>query len=104
MNNHFLKGFILLIVLFFLALFVTQVSGYYEYNNNQKTVMTNEAIKRFEADIKEGKDITIDNYLKTKKYSNNISKTGLKLSNKLQSLVDKSLKKVLSKIAEDFNK
>lgn len=98
------KLFLILIVLCFLALFTTQVSGYYEYNNSRETTLTNEAIKKFEEDIKEGKDITINNYIKTNNYTNRTSKTALKLSNHLQALMDKGLRKLLSSIANNLDK
>ena len=103
MNKKIFKFILVLLILSFLALFTTQVSGYYEYSSNQKTILTNEAIKKFEEDIKEGKDISIDNYTETNDYTNGISKTALKLSNNIQTLMDKSLKKLFSSIAKNFD-
>ncbi len=103
MSKGFFKIIFILIVLSFLALFTTQVSGYYEYSNSQKTMLTNEAIKKFEEDLKQGKDISINDYVETTNYSNSLSQVALKISNNLQSLMDKSLKKMFSSIAQKLD-
>ena len=72
--------YIILSILFiiFLIIFISTNSGYYEYKNNQKTIFTEEKIKEFEKDIKEGKNIKINNYLKddSKNYSNRLTDIG----------------------------
>lgn len=79
--------FITLIFLFglFLVLYFGQATGYYEYKNNQKATLTEESIKRFEQDIKEGKSINIENYKpEEKKNSNQLSDGILKISRFLE--------------------
>lgn len=89
----------------FLALYFSQASGYIEYSNRKKVDLTEEKIKQFEEDVKEGKEIDMKDYLDTddKDYQNNISKMGLKLSEMTEGGVSKVIEesfKLLGKIAE----
>ncbi len=70
----------------FLALYVSQTSGYYEFDQHQKAALTEEKIKQFEKDIKSGKKIDVDNYLEDyyRNYNNNVSMSGLKISKTLE--------------------
>ncbi len=99
---------IIVIILFgiYLATYYAMASGYYEYKEYNKMIMTEEAMARFEQDIKEGKDITIDDYItaSNKDYSNKISDLGLKAGESLETFVTKGLGnffKVLSKLVTD---
>ena len=40
----------------YVALYFSGTTGYYDYSNYKKTVLTNEKIKQFEQDVKEGKE------------------------------------------------
>ena len=109
MNRKHLKKIfrISIMVLFvtFLVLFISQSSGYVEYENSKKVALTKKQIEKFEADVAAGKKIDMEKYLKTenKNYQNTISKTGLKFStvtsNGVKKVVEKSFK-FLSKLAE----
>ena len=90
----------------FIVLFVSQRTGYAEYQNHRQALLTKAQIKKFEKDVSLGKAVDISKYLKTNNhnYQNRISKAGLKVSKSLQftvkSVVVKGFK-VLSKIAEE---
>lgn len=88
--------YIILSILFiiFLIIFISTNSGYYEYKNNQKTIFTEEKIKEFENDIKEGKNIKINNYLKddSKNYSNRLTDIGDGISDLINDSVNFILK------------
>lgn len=73
----FIRFFCSLIILIFLFSYFIEYSGYYEYNLHNKKNLTEEDIKRFESDIKEGKDIDLDSYLSntTIDYSNSLTRT-----------------------------
>lgn len=61
------------------------MTGYYEYSlHNQKT-LTEEQMQQFETDVKEGKEIDINTYLKdtTVDYSNSLTRTTSDVSLKL---------------------
>ena len=73
----FIKFFGSLIILIFLFSYFIEYSGYYEYNLHNKKNLTEEDIKRFESDIKEGKSIDINSYLSKENidYSNSLTRT-----------------------------
>ena len=80
---------IVLFVMFLSVYFSRYNTNYYENRN----VLTEEAIVKFEQDIKEGKDISINTYLKEEKgYNNKASTIGLKLSQGIEIGFKKSLK------------
>lgn len=69
------------LLILFTTLYIAQGAGYYEYTNNKKTTLTNDAIKRFEEDLENGVDIKAENYLESEKnYNNNISKASMGIS------------------------
>lgn len=72
---------ILLIIIFLCTYFVGE-SGYYEYNLQNKKNLTEEQIQQFESDIREGKNIDIDAYLKSNQidYSNKLTRTASEVS------------------------
>ena len=76
--------FISLLVLF-LVLYISQSTGYHEFEQHRKVVLTEAKIKEFEADIKSGKKIDVNDYIVdiTKNYNNKMSTSGLKLSKSL---------------------
>ena len=93
-----LIGIILLI--FFLALYLSSYNTSYYENKN---ILTEDAIKRFEKDLKEGKKINVNNYIeKEKNYNNKVSTYTLKLSNLIYKCINKSLRLVL-KYLENSN-
>ena len=80
---------IVLFIMFLSVYFSRYNTNYYENRN----VLTEEAIVKFEQDIKEGKDISINTYLKEEKdYNNKASTIGLKLSQGIEIGFKKSLK------------
>lgn len=96
---------IVLVILFgiYASLYYLSESGYYDYKEYNKMVMTEEAMKQFESDVASGKDITLNDYLETqyKDYSNNVSELGLKTSEALESFITKGIGgffKVVSKL------
>ncbi len=93
------------IILFatFITLYISQSTGYVEYENRKKVALTEKQIKSFEKDVANGKQVDIKKYLKTneKNYQNTLSKTGLKISEITESGVRKAIEssfKILSKV------
>ena len=72
-------GFIWFLFLSFMVIYVAQANGYYEDLNNKKSSLTEDKIKQFEKDVKDGKKIKVENYVVNvrKDYSNNVSNFGL---------------------------
>lgn len=92
MNKMIKTSSILVLILFFSLYFSKYNMDYYE----NKSVLTEEAIERFEKDMKEGKKIVASNYLpKEKDYDNKISKMGVKSSEIIEKAFDKGLKIVM---------
>ncbi len=88
----------------FLALYISQSTGYVEYENSKQVALTEKQIKEFEADVAAGKAIDIKKYVKTneKNYQNSLSKMGLKISKMSQQGVKSVVEggfKLLGKLA-----
>lgn len=90
-SNNIFKFIFIILILVFLFLVVASQSGYYEYELSRKTKLTDEAIDKFENDVKEGKNIDINNYLVNEKkdYNNDVSNFGRKFSDKIESVFSK---------------
>lgn len=84
--------------LIFLTLYVSQASGYYEYQVSKKTTFTTEQIKKFEQDIKDGKNIDINEYIANtnKDYQNKLSSSALSLSETISKYTKLGIEKIFS--------
>lgn len=93
MNKKIVKLGIYVIVIIFLCSYFVQTSGYYEYELHNKKNLTEEAILQFEKDVKEGKDIDINNYLLNTNvdYSNKLTDTTSNISIKLNNYLKEIL-------------
>lgn len=90
----------------FLVIYFSELTGYYEYQNYQKATLTEEQIKKFEDDVKNGNEVDISEYLvvNNKKYNNNLSKIASKLSDGISKLVNSSVEytfKYISKLIDE---
>ncbi len=88
-----MKIIIMTVFFLFLTLYITQASGYDEYNRARATTLTNQEIASFEQDLKEGKEINPSDYLKKneKDYNNEFSKIGLKISLQIEKTFEKGM-------------
>ena len=93
----------LILVLSFLIIYFTSEAGYFDHIKSRRVSLTTEQIAKFEQDIKEGKEIDINDYYinKDDEYNNKFSKLGLTLSNKLREIIIAVLNKTF-KILNDF--
>ena len=82
-KKNWFKTIINILFLIFIVIYCLSISGYYESKLHEKTVYTNEQIKKFEEDVKNGEEIDINNYNTTevKNYANNFTRLGDKVSN-----------------------
>jgi len=84
---------ITMLILFaiFMTIFISNKNGYYEYQKHEQVTLTEEQIKKFEEDVKNGINIDLENYLKdtTKDYQTKLSQVGLNVSNTLANTVKK---------------
>ena len=90
LNKAFRYSILVSFVTFF-ALYLSQSTGYFEYRNSKKVALANEQIEKFEKDVKEGKNIDLENYIdvNNKNYQNAISKTGLSISSTTEKVIQK---------------
>ena len=84
------------VIIIFLSLYFSKYSAdYYEVKSN----LTEEAIKNYEKDLKEGKNIVSTNYLpEEKKYNNKAAKLGMNLSHFIENIVDNGFKHIMKYI------
>ena len=87
MTKIFRISFIILFAVY-LTVYVSNKYGYYEYQKHEQVTLTEEQIKKFEQDVKDGKEIDIENYVTdvNKNYQTKLSQTGLNISNGLANL------------------
>lgn len=92
-NKKIIKFFGGLIILIFICTYFIEYSGYYEYNLHNKKTLTEEQIKQFEEDVKNGKTIDLDSYLSetTIDYSNSLTRTTTQANLKLNEYLKRIL-------------
>lgn len=95
------KHVLTFLFIIFIALYISQSTGYYEYEQYKKVALTNEQIEQFEKDVKEGKSVDVKDYVEeTKKdYGNKVSNAGLQISKKIEKYVTKFVNSVFDSIA-----
>jgi hypothetical protein len=76
------KFTIISLLIIFLVLYISQSTGYYEFEQHRRVALTESKIKQFEQDIQEGKNIDVSHYLDDvyRNYNNKVSTSGLKFS------------------------
>lgn len=91
--NNIFKITLIVMFAIFLTMFVSNKYGYYEYKKSRQVTLTQEQIKKFEEDVKNGKNVELENYLQdtTKNYQTSLSQLGLNVSNSLAGVVKKGI-------------
>ena len=104
-KNPFIK-FILISFIIFLIIYFTKETGYYEYKLYTKTKLTQESINKFEEDIKNNKDITINDYVVNEyiDYSNKFTNAGCKIGSFTEKIMNFCIKKSLKLLNDLFYK
>lgn len=99
------RTILLVLFIMFIALYVSAQAGLIDYQARNKTLMTEEAIKKFEEDVAAGNNIDIKKYIKdsNKKYNNGLSKATLKVSNSIGEGIDDILKFLFKKMEKAMN-
>lgn len=89
---NYIKLLITILFGIYLAIYFSFKNGYYDYIEKEKNILTEEKMKEFELDIKNGKDINLENYIEPKKdYTNVVSKIGVKTGEASKEIITKSL-------------
>ncbi|MBE6138240.1 MAG: hypothetical protein E7173_00660 [Firmicutes bacterium] len=101
-RNKIFRWTMFFLFLLFLTLYLSQATGYYEYEQSRKTAFTEEQIKQFEQDVKDGKEIDVNSYLENtnKNYQNNISKATLSISEAISKYMKLGIEKMFEGIAK----
>lgn len=91
----------LILVLSFLIIYFASEAGYFDHIKSRRVSLTTEQIAKFEQDLKDGKEIDINDYYinKEDEYNNKFSELGITLSSRLRDLI----KFILNKIFEILN-
>lgn len=89
----------------FIALYFTQTTGFYEFEQRKITSLTEEQIQKFEQDVKEGKKIDLENYADVgkKDYDNQLSRFSLSLSKKLENVFSSSIESLFKAMERMVN-
>ena len=99
-----IKIFLIIVLLLYVALYFSYQNGYYEIQNNEKKILTEEMIKEYEEDLKNGVDVTNKEYTVIKKdYSNAYTKNLLKVSRKIEKGLDRLIKYFFNKLGSTIN-
>ena len=90
----------------FLVVYFSELTGYYEYQNYKKKIMTEEQIAKFENDIKNGNKVDVNDYLiiQNATYNNNLSKATSKISDGISKVVKSAVEgifKYISKLVDE---
>lgn len=98
LGNKIFRKIWFILFLVFLTLYVSQASGYYEYSTAKKTSFTEEQIKKFEQDIKDGKNIDIEEYITNtnKNYQTKLSRSSLSISETITRYTKRGIEKIFS--------
>lgn len=77
-----------ILFLLYISLTIAIDAGYYEKITGSRAIITEEKMKEFENDIKNGKDVSLNDYIKEEKdYANNFSKSGYKISHAIEDVM-----------------
>ena len=99
-----LKIILLVIIIVYIFLYISYKNGYYIKRNEENTILTEEKIKEYENDLKNGVDVSKKNYIVVhENYSNNYSRTFLKVSEKIEKSFDKTIKFIFRRISKTIN-
>ncbi|MEG0826152.1 MAG: hypothetical protein RR404_01645 [Bacilli bacterium] len=100
--NNIFKIIFTVLLIAFITLYFSNETGYFEYGQRRKVTLTEEKIKQFEDDVKNGKNIDLEEYLKetTKNYNNKTSKLGLFLSSKIGEYVRNGIETAFNTLNE----
>lgn len=102
-SRHFWRTLTIMIIIFS-ALYIAMESGYYDTKLGMRVELTEEKIKEFENDIKNGKEIDVKDYLKEdfKDYSNKVSRAGMGVAGSTEKFMTKGIMEIFKFIGTLF--
>jgi hypothetical protein len=95
---------LLILFIIFVGLMIVLNSGYYESKKRESIVLTKEKILEYEEMIKNNEPIDLDSYIDGNKlyYGNKVSEAGVIISNKIETIMDYSINRVINVIKMFF--
>lgn len=104
MKNVF-KCFLIFNIVIFLVLYFSYGSGYYINKNKEKSILTDEKIKEYEDDLKNGVDVSKNDYIVVlDTYDNSYTRLSLSISSKIERVFNEVIKYLFKKIGEEIDK
>ncbi len=90
--------------LVFISLYIALESGYYEAKVSKKTALTEESIRKFEQDLKEGKPIDVNSYTyqEHNDYSNNTTDAAIFIGSKVESFMSSGITEIFGIVKSLF--
>lgn len=95
-----------MLFLVFVIGYIIEETGYYEYNLQNKAIMTSESMAKFEEDLKEGKDVMLEDYVVNteKDYTSSLTRSTNMVSVKVNDVLKRGIEgvfKMLGKFVEE---
>lgn len=99
------KVVIIVLIIIYLGLFIANNTGYYSFSARNRKELTEQQIKKFEEDVKNGVDIDINDYLSIEQisYQNNISSLGYNISNITSDIIKNGIYKIFDLFSDLIN-
>ena len=102
--KHWIKTILIILIIFYFVLYFSYRNGYYIDRNKEKMMLTEEKIKEYEDDLKNGVDVSQKDYvIITNHYDNNYTRASLRVSKKIEKGIDKIIKFFFKKIGDTIN-
>ena len=100
-KNKLLRFVMIVLFLAYVVSYYIANSSYYEYQLQERTIMTNEKIKEFEEDVKNNQNIDVKDYVTTEQvdYSNRISNLIYSFSDSANNIARKCIKALFKKLS-----
>lgn len=100
MRKNLPKLVLFLVIFSFVVSYIIYQTGYYEYKLQNRTVLTKEQMEKFESDVKEGKDPTLEDYLVETEtdYKTSLTRVTVRVSTKVNDCLKKSIELVFKQI------
>ena len=103
-SRHFFRTLTILGIIFF-GLYIAIQSGYYNARLGDRVRLTEEQIRQFEQDVRDGKEIDINNYItdEINDYSNRMTKAGVNLGNHAERFMNRGIKVIFDFLGTLFS-
>lgn len=98
--KKFGRMILILICFSFIVTYIIYETGYYEYKLQNRTVLTKEQMERFEKDVNDGKDVTLEDYFVETEvdYTNKLTDVTVNVSSKVNSYLKKGVELIFKQV------